>query len=134
MFDRPTRLFLRWRDRGDAAALAELFDRAAPELLRLALHLCRHAADAEDVLQATFLAAIESAQRFQRSHRVLPWLTGPLPERFSRKAVCVVQIAALIALMAPVVMPPVSTLIAAGATGALVWSFAVDAVWRWRQE
>jgi phosphatidylglycerophosphate synthase len=64
---------------------------------------------------------------------VLPWLSGPLPERFSRKAVCVVQIAALIALMAPVVMPPVSTLIAAGATGALVWSFAVDAVWRWRQ-
>ena len=61
MFDRPTRLFLRWRDRGDAAALAELFDRTAPELLRLALHLCRHAVDAEDVLQATFLAAIESA-------------------------------------------------------------------------
>ncbi len=53
MFDRPTRLFLRWRDRGDAAALAELFDRTAPELLRLAVHLCRHAVDAEDVLQAT---------------------------------------------------------------------------------
>lgn len=81
MFDRPTRLFLRWRDRGDAAALAELFDRTAPELLRLALHLCRHAADAEDVLQATFLAAIESAQRFERSQRVLPWLTGILTHR-----------------------------------------------------
>jgi phosphatidylglycerophosphate synthase len=62
-----------------------------------------------------------------------PWLTGPLPERFSRKAVCVVQIAALIALLAPVVTPPVSTLIAAAATLALVWSFAVDALWRWRQ-
>lgn len=62
----------------------------------------------------------------------LPWLTGPLPDRFSRKAVCVVQIAALIALLAPVVVPPASTLIAAGATGALVWSFAVDALWRWR--
>ena len=81
MFDRPTRLFLRWRDRGDAAALAELFDRTAPELLRLALHLCRHAVDAEDVLQATFLAAIESAQRFERNQRVLPWLTGILTHR-----------------------------------------------------
>lgn len=81
MFDRPTRLFLRWRERGDAAALAELFDRTAPELLRLALHLCRHAVDAEDVLQATFLAAIESAPRFQRSQRVLPWLTGILTHR-----------------------------------------------------
>lgn len=63
----------------------------------------------------------------------LRWLNGPLPERFSRKAVCVVQIAALIALLAPVVTPPLSTLIAAGATGALVWSFAVDALWRWRK-
>lgn len=63
----------------------------------------------------------------------LPWLTGPLPDRFSRKAVCVLQIAALIALLAPVVTPPLSTLIAAGATGALVWSFAADAVWRWRR-
>lgn len=67
MFDRPTRLFLRWRDRGDAAALAELFDRTAPDSLRLVLHLCRHAVDAEDVLQATFLAAIESAARFERN-------------------------------------------------------------------
>ncbi|MCU0862378.1 MAG: sigma-70 family RNA polymerase sigma factor [Planctomycetes bacterium] len=81
MFDRPTRLFLRWRDRGDAAALAELFDRTAPELLRLAVHLCRHAVDAEDVLQATFLAAIESAQRFERGQRVMPWLTGILTHR-----------------------------------------------------
>lgn len=63
----------------------------------------------------------------------LPWLTGPLPERFGRKAVCVLQIATLIALLAPVVTPPASTLIAAAATGALLWSFAVDAAWRWRQ-
>lgn len=64
---------------------------------------------------------------------VLPWLSGPLPARFSRKAVCVVQIAALIVLLAPVVAPPLSTLVAGAATGALVWSFAQDARWRWRQ-
>lgn len=60
---------------------------------------------------------------------VLPWLNGPLPDRFSRKAVCVVQIAALVALLAPVVVPPLSVLIAAGATAALLWSFTVDALW-----
>ena len=34
VFDRSTRLFLRYRDRGDTAALAAVFDRTAPELLR----------------------------------------------------------------------------------------------------
>ncbi|MCA8965205.1 MAG: hypothetical protein KDC48_09970, partial [Planctomycetes bacterium] len=81
MFDRTTRLFLRYRDRGDAAALAAVFDRTAPELLRLALHLCRDLGDAEDLLQATFLAAIESAPRFERGKKVMPWLTGILVNR-----------------------------------------------------
>lgn len=81
MFDRPTRLFLRWRDRGDATALAELFDRTAPELLRLGLHLCGNVADAEDLLQGTFLAAIESAGRFEKGKRVTPWLVGILTHR-----------------------------------------------------
>lgn len=81
MFDRSTRLFLRYRDRGDTSALAAVFDRTAPELLRLALHLCRRLDDAEDLLQATFLAAIESAPRFDRSKKVMPWLTGILVNR-----------------------------------------------------
>jgi hypothetical protein len=63
---------------------------------------------------------------------VWPWLNGPLPERFSRKAVFVVQIAALIALLAPVVLPPVSQAIAALALLPLLWSFAVDLRWRAR--
>ncbi|MBP8299370.1 MAG: RNA polymerase sigma factor, partial [Planctomycetes bacterium] len=78
MFDRATRLFLRWRDRGDAEALAAVFDRTAPELLRLALHLCRNVADAEDLLQGTFLAAIQSAARFDAQKKVTPWLVGIL--------------------------------------------------------
>ena len=78
MFDRQTRLFLCFRDRGDPAALARLFDCTAPELLQLALHLCGNVADAEDALQATFLAAIQSAMRFERGKRVMPWLVGIL--------------------------------------------------------
>jgi RNA polymerase sigma-70 factor (ECF subfamily) len=81
VLDRDTRSFLRWRDRGDPAALAKVFDRTAPELLRLALHLCRNVPDAEDALQATFLAAIESAGRFENGKRIVPWLTGILTHR-----------------------------------------------------
>lgn len=63
---------------------------------------------------------------------ILPWLDRPLPPRQSRRSVCVVQIAALIALHAPPVQPPLSVALAAAATAALVWSFAVDVVWLWR--
>lgn len=81
MFDRSTHLFLRWREHGDARALAKVFDRLAPELLRLALHLSRNAADAEDLVQATFLAALEDAARFEGSKRIAPWLAGILVHR-----------------------------------------------------
>jgi phosphatidylglycerophosphate synthase len=63
----------------------------------------------------------------------LPWLTGALPERPSRKLVCVVQIGALTALLAPVLLPPWSAILALVAMIALVWSFAVDALWLWRR-
>lgn len=58
-----------------------------------------------------------------------PRLAAPLPERFGRKAVCVLQITTLVALLAPVVTPPASIALAAFATIVLVWSFAVDIVW-----
>ncbi|MEO6593608.1 MAG: sigma-70 family RNA polymerase sigma factor, partial [Planctomycetota bacterium] len=81
MFDRTTKLFLRWRDRGDAEALTAVFDRTAPELLRVALHLCGNVADAEDLVQVAFLAAIETAPRFDRSKRLMPWLVAILTHR-----------------------------------------------------
>jgi phosphatidylglycerophosphate synthase len=64
-------------------------------------------------------------------HR-LPWLTRPLPDRLSRKAICVVQIAVLTALLAPPILAPLSTLLAATALIALLWSFGQDALWLWR--
>ncbi|WP_373636808.1 CDP-alcohol phosphatidyltransferase family protein [Yoonia sp. BS5-3] len=64
--------------------------------------------------------------------RYLPWLNGALPPRFSRKAVCVFQIAALIALQVPLLadgrLDPVIIAVAA----ALVWSFGRDILWLWR--
>ena len=64
---------------------------------------------------------------------ILPWLTANLPDRLSRKAICVLQIGVLTALIAPVVVHPWSTLIAIAALAALLWSFAVDALWLWQR-
>jgi RNA polymerase sigma-70 factor (ECF subfamily) len=74
----PDRLFAEFRRTGDPRALGEVYDRLAPELLRVALHTTRAAAEAEDVLQATFVVAIEEAGRFDPTRRVLPWLVGIL--------------------------------------------------------
>ena len=63
----------------------------------------------------------------------LPWLRRDLPPRWGRKTVCVVQIATLIALLAPPVIPPLSLGLAAVATTLLVWSFAADVLWLWRR-
>ncbi|NNU79449.1 CDP-alcohol phosphatidyltransferase [Halovulum dunhuangense] len=60
---------------------------------------------------------------------VLPALQGALFPSFRRKLVCVIQIAALIALMAPVVQPPLAGWIAGVALAILGASFLRDAVW-----
>lgn len=71
-------LFARFQSRGDPAALAAVYDRTAAELLRLALHLAGDSARAEDLVQATFLTAIEKADSFRAEQRLLPWLVGIL--------------------------------------------------------
>jgi RNA polymerase sigma-70 factor (ECF subfamily) len=70
MRDRLTRLFLRFRERRDGRALARLFDRLAPELLGVAVHLIDDPFGAEDLVQETFLVAIEHAQRFDQDRSV----------------------------------------------------------------
>ncbi|WP_237220301.1 hypothetical protein [Salipiger sp. CCB-MM3] len=58
-----------------------------------------------------------------------PWLDAPLPQRFRRKLVCVVQIAVLAGLLAPIAGPPWSELAALLALALLAWSFALDVLW-----
>ncbi|HSF62755.1 MAG TPA: CDP-alcohol phosphatidyltransferase family protein [Paracoccaceae bacterium] len=65
--------------------------------------------------------------------RALPWLNGDLPPSLRRKAVCVIQIAALIALISPALAPPLSQGVAAVAVAVLGWSFAVDGLWLLRR-
>lgn len=70
--------FARFQKRRDPQALAIVFDRTAPELLRLARHLAPAGVDAEDLVQATFVTAIEAAASHRAGERVLPWLCGVL--------------------------------------------------------
>src|SRR5262245_7065569 len=74
--DAPSRAFDRYRRHGDARALGEVFDELAPRLLSLALHLCPRPADAEDLLQETFVRAMLAAHQFDATRPVEPWLCG----------------------------------------------------------
>src|SRR5262245_25187683 len=74
--DAPSRAFDRYRRHGDARALGEVFDELAPRLLSLALHLCPRPADAEDLLQETFVRAMQAAHQFDAARPVEPWLCG----------------------------------------------------------
>lgn len=76
--ERRSDLFERYRARGDVDALAELFDDLAPALLKLARHLDRSRSEAEDIVQATFLAAIERAATWDRARPLTPWFVGIL--------------------------------------------------------
>ena len=64
---------------------------------------------------------------------LLPWLRAPLPANRRRQAVCVVQMVALVSVLAPVVTPPVSDGVAAAALAGLAASFAIDVRWLWRE-
>jgi phosphatidylglycerophosphate synthase len=63
---------------------------------------------------------------------LLPWLNCPTPPRFSGKLVCVIQIAALIALAAPVVTGLWAVGLAAGVLALVIWSFGVDIRYLWQ--
>lgn len=60
-----------------------------------------------------------------------PWLAAALPQRFGRKVVCVIQIAALILLQMPGLMPGQAQVVAWCAVLALIWSFGRDVLWLW---
>jgi phosphatidylglycerophosphate synthase len=62
-----------------------------------------------------------------------PRFETPLPPSWRRKAVAVVQGAALVLIAAPAVAPPSSTVLAALALILLLISFAIDIVWTLRQ-
>ncbi len=74
-------LFARYRAEHDIDALGALYDRTAAKLLRVAVHLVRRPADAEDLVQATFLAAIERADAYEPGKPVLARQLGILQHK-----------------------------------------------------
>ena len=59
---------------GETAAWAEVYDRHRDAVWRVAVAVTRNAADAEDVLQATFLKAVERFDQLRDHTRIRPWL------------------------------------------------------------
>ena len=84
--DRTDQLLAEYRKSRRPELLAELFDLLAPSLFRLAMHFCKSAADAEDVIQATFLAIIEKCDDWDPDRPALPWITGILRNRAREQA------------------------------------------------
>ncbi len=76
-------LFVQYRARGDAEALAAVFDRLAPQLLLVAARLAGGAV-AEDLVQATFLDAIRQRDRWDAARPFAPWLVGLLGNHVRR--------------------------------------------------
>jgi RNA polymerase sigma-70 factor (ECF subfamily) len=70
--------FRRFAERGDTAALGEVFDSTWEELFRIALHFVERPDEAEDLVQATWITAIEKARERDPERRLMPWLVGIL--------------------------------------------------------
>ncbi|MEE4329340.1 MAG: CDP-alcohol phosphatidyltransferase family protein, partial [Wenzhouxiangella sp.] len=60
---------------------------------------------------------------------ILPWIAQPLPERFRRKLVCVVQVVALTAALLTFLPESLRAIALVLASSALFASFAADLLW-----
>ena len=66
-------LFARYCRNGDAEALTQLFDRTSGRLRRAAMRLTRSHDFADDLVQSTFLRAIEKSHVYNPDQPVFPW-------------------------------------------------------------
>jgi RNA polymerase sigma-70 factor (ECF subfamily) len=81
----PTDLdLIRDAARGSSAAFHALTDRHAQELFRLAVSLSATRADAEDVVQETFIGAYQGLARFDGRSSVKTWLKRILVRQAAR--------------------------------------------------
>jgi RNA polymerase sigma-70 factor, ECF subfamily len=71
---RQERRLVRGVQRGDAAALEELFRREWPRAYRAAYLVVHDSGAAEDIAQEAFLAAVRAIDRFDRQRPFGPWM------------------------------------------------------------
>ena len=108
------------------SAFGARFDMEVDALLILALSML---AWTNDKAGAWVVASGLLRYLFVVAGWIWPWMDRPLLPSRRRQTVCVIQIIALIAVVTPLVTPPLSTVIAAAALAVLVASFAVDTSW-----
>jgi len=114
------------RRRGNSSSFGARFDMEVDSLLALVLAVLVWQTDkvgAWVVLLGLFRPAFILASHWW------PKLQADLPPAWPRKVVCVIQVAALATMLAPVVTPAVATGLAALALALLVWSFGRDTWW-----
>ncbi len=70
--------FIRFQRTGNPDELALVFDGTAGRLLQLAHHLSPDTSTADDLVQATFLTAIEHRHNYKPKGHILSWLFGVL--------------------------------------------------------
>jgi RNA polymerase sigma factor (sigma-70 family) len=75
--------FARFRARGEPEDLARVFDLTVDELRPVARRLARGASAADDLIQETFLAAIEGRESYDPARPLMPWLVGILVRQAS---------------------------------------------------
>ena len=118
------------RRAGLESAFGARYDMEIDALLALVLSLLDLAQRRARPLGAR---ARHHALRLPRRRSPLPALRAPLFPSMRRKSVCVVQIAALCAIVSPLVAPPLSVWIGLAATLALAFSFGRDTRWLLRR-
>ena len=109
-----------------SSAFGARFDMEVDALLILALSVL---AWTYDKAGAWVLASGLLRYVFVVAGWIWPWMERPLEPSRRRQTVCVIQIVALIAVILPAVMPPLSTGIAAAALAMLAASFLIDTSW-----
>jgi phosphatidylglycerophosphate synthase len=113
-----------------ASAFGARFDMEIDALLiqTLAILVWQHGKAGAWVLASGLIRYV-----FVAAGRVWPWLRGSLAPTLRGRAICVVQLTALIAAILPRVQPPPSAWIAGTGLAVLCYSFFVDTLRLWQQ-
>jgi phosphatidylglycerophosphate synthase len=119
------------RREGMASPFGARFDMEVDSALALSLAVAVWSAlPGPTALEAVSLAVLGGSRyAFALAVRILPWLDRPLPERWSRKAVCVVQIATLLGILGFLPLFPDLRSVLPVVAALVLSSFARDVLW-----
>ncbi|RBI83699.1 CDP-alcohol phosphatidyltransferase [Rhodosalinus halophilus] len=118
------------RRRGLVSRFGARFDVEIDALFALVLAAAALAAGKIGWVEAVVLGA--ARHLFLLAGAALPWLRAPLPERVRRKAICVVQLAVLVALLTPALEGRAAQALGLAAATLVAASFAADILALWQ--